>query len=96
MSKAYPPGMYDDKLKEVFKLLEESAEESEQEQENAEETTENLLKELEGLNNNPLQGEEAAMAEFSIMMKQWEALVEDYERQEAEEEKLKESESETE
>lgn len=89
---AMPGGMYDNKIKEVMKLLEEQEESSEAAEEaKAEQSRDELLEELIK-NDEAFMAGNAAMAEFSIMMKQWEALVEDYERREAEEEAEKASE----
>ena len=88
-----PSGMHDDKIKEVMKLLEEQGDSSEAVEEEAkvEQSREELLEELIK-NDEAFIAGNAAMAEFSIMMKQWEALVEDYERREAEEETEKQAE----
>lgn len=89
---AMPSGMHDDKIKEVMKLLEEQGDSSEAVEEEAkvEQSREELLEELIK-NDEAFIAGNAAMAEFSIMMKQWEALVEDYERREAEEEAEKQA-----
>ncbi len=81
--------MHDPKLQELFQLLEEQ--EKKGPVEGAEEfkvpgSKEELLKELlESDKDEVLVGEQAAMAEYAIMMRQWDALVADYERREAEE-----------
>lgn len=86
---AMPSGMYDDKLAEVMKLLEQAEEEAPEEGEQPQEklpSKEAMLRELmEGDKDEVLVGKQAAMAEFSMMMRQWDALVADYERREAEE-----------
>lgn len=85
-----PADMYDGELKEVLKLLEQQDAQADgpaqEEGQAAMPSKEELIKELmEGDKDEVLSGEQAAMVEFSMMMKQWEALVEDYERREAEE-----------
>lgn len=83
-----PTGMFDDKLQEVMKLLEqveEQAPEGEQPEEKLSSKEEMLRELMEGDKDEVLAGEQAAMAEFSMMMRQWDALVADYERREAEE-----------
>lgn len=86
---AMPTGMFDDKLQEVMKLLEQkadlAAELGEQPVEEASSKEELMRELLEEDKDQVLVGEQAAMAEFSMMMRQWEALVADYERREAEE-----------
>lgn len=86
---AMPNGMFDDNLQEVMKLLEEKVDDTsiqEAPEEEAMPSKEDLLRELmEGDKDEVLSGEQAAMAEYSIMMRQWEALAADYERREAEE-----------
>lgn len=91
MSKSIPAGMFDGELGEVMKLLEQKCDAAAELGDQAEEETmpskEELMRELmEGEKDEVLGGKQAAMAEFSMMMRQWEALVEDYERREAEEE----------
>lgn len=84
MSKPFSTGMFDDKLQEVMKLLDEQG--VEEVQNEPMRSKEELIQELmdqdteEALTKN-----QAAYMEYSMMMKQWEALVEDYERREAEE-----------
>ena len=83
---AMPSGMFDDKLQEVMKLLEQAEELPQEEGTEQLPSKEELLRELmEGDKEEVLAGEQAAMAEFSMMMRQWDALVADYERREAEE-----------
>lgn len=92
---AMPTGMFDDKLQEVMKLLEQkadlAAELGEQPQEEASSKEELMRELLEEDKDEVLVGEQAAMAEFSMMMQQWDALVADYERREAEEAAERES-----
>lgn len=84
-----PNEMFDDKLQEVMKLLEDKAGSAaalgEDELEPLKSKEEILSELMEKDKDEVLTGEQAAMAEFSMMMRQWEALVEDYERREAEE-----------
>lgn len=83
---AMPSGMFDDKLQEVMKLLEQAEELPEEVGEEQLPSKEDILHELmERDKDEVLAGEQAAMAEYSLMMRQWEALVADYERREAEE-----------
>lgn len=95
-----PSGMFDDKLQEVMKLLEEKAVEAPMTEETEEaplRSKEDLMRELmEGDKDEVLTGEQAAMAEFSMMMRQWEALAADYERREAEEAAEREASADTE
>ncbi len=86
-----PSGMMDKELQEVLKLLEQKTAQADSLQGEAEElplrSKEELLSELMA-NDNPdevLTGEQAAMYEFSMMMKQFEAMAQEYERLEAEE-----------
>ncbi len=84
-----PNEMFDVKLQEVMKLLEGKADAAaalgEEEMEPLRSKEEILSELMEKDKDEVLHGEQAAMAEFSMMMRQWEALVEDYERREAEE-----------
>jgi len=84
-----PSGMFDDKLQEVMKLLEAKANSTDL-MEDPEEaplpSKEDVMRQLiESDKDEVLTGEQAAMVEFSMMMRQWEALAADYERREAEE-----------
>lgn len=89
MKKPMPMGMYDDNVSEIMKLMDEHPELFVDE--NSPEAAslpskEDLLAELvQGSQSEVLIGQEAAMAEYSMMMTQWDALVADYERREAEE-----------
>lgn len=87
MGKSFPTGMFDDKLQEVMKLLEEQGEEMQEAQDEPMKSKEELLQELMNQDNeDTLAKNHAAFVEYSMMMKQFEALMEEYERQEAEEE----------
>ena len=81
--------MFNENLGELMKLLAELDENAEQDGEalpsnSAERASarETLIKGLSATDNpdEVLEGGHAAMAEFSMMMRQWEAMVEDYER----------------
>jgi len=90
MSKSFPKGMFGKELQDVMKLLDEQETASPEVESDSSEGTvprkEELLKELmQGEDIDAIASENPAMFEFSMMMKQWEALVEDYERREAEE-----------
>lgn len=87
MAKSFPSGMFDDKLQEVMKLLEEQgAEVPETEEIPAFKSKEEVIRELlEDDKEETLTKDQTAFIEYSMMMKQWEALMEDYERREAEE-----------
>lgn len=87
---AMPNELFDENLQEVMKLLEQKAGAAEQLEAGADDdempSKEAVMRKLtEGDKDEVLVGEQAAMAEFSMMMRQWESLVEDYERREAEE-----------
>ena len=78
-------GMFDDKIQELMKLIDEKGI-VEVPPEEGGLTKEELMQELRGgTNDEVLVGNQASMAEFSIMMSQWDALVADYERRDAEE-----------
>lgn len=87
---AMPHELFDENLQEVMKLLEQKAGAAEEMEAGTDgydiPSKEAVMRDLEeGDKDEVLVGEQAAMAEFSMMMRQWEALVEDYERREAEE-----------
>lgn len=90
MGKSFPSGMFDDKLQDIMKLLDEQgaeAFETEEAQPELVQSKDELIKELLDQDTEEvLDQNQAAFVEYSMMMKQWEALMEDYERQEAEEE----------
>ena len=90
MSKSFPKGMFGSELQDVMKLLDEQETASPEVESDPSEGTvpskEELLKELmQGEYIDAIASENPAMFEFSMMMKQWEALVEDFERRDAEE-----------
>jgi hypothetical protein len=91
MAKSFPSGMFDDKLQEVMNLLEERGEEAPDAEEiPTMKTKEEVIKELlDADEEEVLDKNQTAIVEYSMMMKQWEALMEDYERREAEEESAK-------
>ena len=83
-----PMGMYDDKIKELMRLLEES--EAQEGGTPSEElpmpSKEEIMKELVAEDEHePLTGNQAAMVEFQMMMRQFEVMAAEYERLEAEE-----------
>lgn len=83
-----PMGMFDDKVKELMRLLEESEaqEGSTPVEELPMSSREEILKELMAEEEQePLTGDQAAMVEFQMMMRQFEAMAAEYERLEAEE-----------
>lgn len=89
MNKPMPTGMFDDQIGEIMKLVDEhpelfvheTAEEAAQRP-----SKEALMQDLtQASQGTVLTGEDAALVEHSIMMSQWDALVADYERREAEE-----------
>lgn len=90
MGNSLPRGMFDDKLQELMDLLDEqgdnTAEEPVAEEPVKLKSKDEMISELMAEEKDEvLAGDQAAMYEYSMMMKQWEALMEDYERQEAEE-----------
>ena len=83
-----PVGMFDDKIKELMRLLEES--DAQTGNAPSEElplpSKEEIMKELMAEDENEvLTGNQAAVLEFQMMMKQFEAMAAEYERLEAEE-----------
>jgi len=96
MAKSFPNGMFDEKIQEVMSLLEDQGEETpemdELQSELGTKSKEEMLNELVEDTNEVLTGNLAAYQEYSIMMKQWEALMEDYEQREAEEEAARQAE----
>ena len=67
----------DDKMKELFDLMDEKAA--------AGELDESAPTPVEEEDTSPMSGSEAAAYEYSVMMRQYEALLEDWNRREAEE-----------
>ncbi len=83
-----PMGMYDNKIKELMQLLEESEAQGESTplEEMPMPSKEEIMQELMAEDaQQPLVGEQAAMVEFQMMMRQFEAMAAEYERLEAEE-----------
>ena len=80
-------GMYDEKIQELMQLMDEKGvvEEGERSPEELASEKEELIRELEQRQPGGATAEQSAMFEFQMMMQQWDALVADYERREAEE-----------
>ena len=80
-------GIYDEKIQELMKFMDEKGvvEEGEPSPEQLAKEKEELMRQLEQRQPSGATAEESAMYEFQMMMQQWDSLVADYERREAEE-----------